>query len=152
MNTLDCLQRAMQGHVEMSKHLDDLAKGDNPLLAEVSRIMIRDAGRVKRELWGVTQCMVDETIKVLPIVSRYESTPLETASYAKVAADNMLAALTPLRNARSAPVSEVANRIFSETQLIADRLDRVQNALFDQDFNADGPVAEREIRHGMGMR
>jgi hypothetical protein len=143
MNKLDCLHKAMQGHVEMSQHLDSLAKGADPLLAEVSRIMIRDAGRIKRELWGVTQCMVDEPISVLPIVQRYESTPLEQVSYAKVAADSMLSALTPLRNARSAPVSEVANRLFGETQLIADRLERVQGALFDQDFNPGEPTVKK---------
>lgn len=143
MNKLDCLHKAMQSHVEMSQHLDSLAKGANPLLAEVSRIIIRDAGKIKRELWGVTQCMVDEPINVLPIVQRYESTPLEQVSYAKVAADNMLSAFTPLRNARSAPVSEVANRLFGETQLIADRLERVQGALFDQDFNPEGPETKQ---------
>lgn len=142
MNKIDCLQRAMQGHVEMSRHLEDLAKCQNPLLAEVSRIMIRDAGRIKRELWGVTQCMVDETINVLPIVPRYESTSLETASYAKVAADNMLSALRPLRTSKSAPMGEVANRLFLETQLLSDRLERVQNAIFDQDFNTEGPSAQ----------
>jgi hypothetical protein len=150
MNNLDCFHRAMQGHVEMSRHLESLAKDRNPLLAEVSRIMIRDAGRIKRELWGVTQCMVDETINVLPIVPRYESTPLETVSYAKVAADNMLAALMPIRSAKSAPVSEVANRLFSETQLLAARLERVQGALFDQDFNVEDPTIHMNQR-GMGM-
>jgi hypothetical protein len=137
----------MQGHVEMSRHLDNLAKDRNPLLAEVSRIMIRDAGRIRRELWGVTQCMVDETINVLPMVQRYESTSLETASYAKVAADNMLAALTPLRNAKSAPVSEVANRLFAEAQLLADRLERVQGVLFDQDFNVEDPAVHMTHRN-----
>lgn len=139
MNKFDYLQKAIQGSVDMTQHLEALAKGANPLLAEVARIVLRDSNRIARELRSVTECMADECLNILPVVQRYESTPLETVSYAKVAADNMLTALTPLRNAKSAPVSEVANRLFLEAQGVAARLDRVQNVMFEQEFNVEGP-------------
>jgi hypothetical protein len=151
MNKFDYLQKAMQGHVDLTQQLEGLAKGDNPLLAEVARILIRDAGKVRRELWSVTECMADEKLNILPVVQRYESTPLETVSYAKVATDNMLAALTPLRTAKSAPVSEVANRMYGETQLISDRLERVQSALFDLEFNQPAPAPNMDSGSRMSM-
>lgn len=140
MNKFDYLQKAIQGSVDMTQHLESLARGGHPLLAEVARVVLRDVGKVSRELRSVTECMADESLNILPVVQRYESTPLETVSYAKVAADNMLTALTPMRNARSAPISEVANRLYLETQLVAARLDRVQNAMFEQEFNIEGPA------------
>lgn len=125
----------------MTQHLEALARGGDPLLAEVARVVLRDMNKVSRELRSVTECMADESLNILPVVQRYGAFRAgDRELHAKVAADNMLTALTPLRNAKSAPVSEVANRLYLDTQLVAARLDRVQNAMFEKEFNIDGPA------------
>lgn len=131
---LDNLQTAMQTHVSLSQQLESLAKTEEPLLAEMANILLRDSRKVKNDLWSVTQCTAGENIEVLPIVPRYESSTFEKICSAKIHADRLADLINHVRFAKFTPHSDMAERTIKTIGKICDRLEKIAEIIADQEM------------------
>ncbi len=149
METIDYIRKAMQCAADMTQHLNELAKDSDPLTAEVARILIRDANAIKKEIWLAGEILNDGRLEIMPIASRYENTAIENVMYAKESAESMAEAFAPIRCSRSEVISQVANNMFARSSGIAQRLDRIQEAIFQKELEA--PVAEINTKQKPAM-
>ena len=130
MNNFDYIRKAMQCSLNMTQHLGELTKDQDPLMAEYARILLRDAYALKKEAFSTGEVMNDGTVEgITPIVSRYANTPFESAMYAKASAEKMAEALAPIRCARSEAVSKIANHLYVGAQTIMGRIDKAMAAI-----------------------